>query len=49
MNVDEPGRYHGSAEGESTDLDVTNRILKAIPKTARGHTVAAIGEFIGTM
>jgi len=44
MNVDEPGR--GDAGAES---NFTSKILKKIPAAARGHTVAAIGEFVGTM
>lgn len=44
MNVEEPGRG-----GEHADVNITNRVLQRLPKTVRGHTVAAIGEFVGTM
>ena len=41
MNTDAP--TSAPAEG------VVRRILRTLPPTTRGHTVAVIGEFVGTI
>lgn len=51
MNISEPGRHHGDYDdkNEQTDRNFFNSFLARVPRSAKGHTVAAIGEFVGTM
>jgi hypothetical protein len=55
MNISIPGAHlpgalnRGSGRNNGQTLTWTNRILQKLPPTARGHIVAAIGEFAGTI
>ena len=51
MNISEPGFHNGNGKDEMTPAELTwaNRLLQRAPPTARGHIVAALGEFAGTI
>lgn len=51
MNVSNPGEHSKGGSNDDTPTEVTwaNRLLQRAPPTARGHIVAAIGEFAGTL
>lgn len=55
MNISIPGAHlpgklnRGSGSKSSQSMTWTNKILKKLPPNARGHIVACIGEFAGTI
>ena len=50
MNISNPGQ-HNTAQASEGNAHVTwaNKLLRKAPPAARGHIVAAIGEFAGTI
>jgi len=52
MNISNVGEHNGNVltdPDKPAQVTIANRILQKFGKTARGHIVAAIGEFAGTI